>query len=148
MSRRDDKGNKPAGRPPTGKTSGTRRGGASDRTVYSSHAGRICPHCALPTNRCVCRANPRGAQTTSAPEGDGIVRVGRSSKGRKGKTVTSVTGVPLPPDELRDLAKDLKRVCGTGGTLKEGVVEIQGDHRDTLVRELEQRGFQVRRTGG
>jgi translation initiation factor 1 len=148
VSRRGDRGDRPAGRPPTGKTSGTRGSGGSARTVYSSQAGRICPHCGLPTSRCVCRANPRGAQTASAPEGDGIVRVGRSSKGRKGKTVTSVTGVPLPPDELRELAKDLKRVCGTGGTLKEGVVEIQGDHRDTLVRELEQRGFQVKRTGG
>jgi translation initiation factor 1 len=74
--------------------------------------------------------------------------VGRSSKGRKGKTVTSVTGVPLPDDALRDLSKDLKRLCGTGGTLKDGVIEIQGDHRDTLVDELERRGFRVRRTGG
>jgi translation initiation factor 1 len=120
----------------------------ADSTVFSSEAGRICPHCALPTGRCVCRANPRGARTESTPEGDGIVRVGRSSKGRKGKTVTSVTGLPLPQDELRELAKDLKRICGTGGTLKEGVVEIQGDHRDTLVRELEQRGFRVKRSGG
>jgi len=74
--------------------------------------------------------------------------VGRSSKGRKGKTVTSITGVPLPPDALRDLSKDLKRLCGTGGTLKDGVIEIQGDHRDSLVEELERRGFRVKRTGG
>jgi translation initiation factor 1 len=148
VSRHDDKGNNRAGGSPGGKMGGTRGGAGNDRTVYSSHAGRICPHCALPTGRCVCRANPRGVQTESTPAGDGIVRVGRSSKGRKGKTVTSVTGIPLPLDELRELAKDLKRVCGTGGTLKEGVVEIQGDHRDTLVRELEQRGFRVKRTGG
>ena len=74
--------------------------------------------------------------------------MGRSSKGRKGKTVTSVTGVPLPPDELRDLARDLKRLCGTGGTLKDGVIEIQGDHRAALVEELERRGIRVKRTGG
>jgi len=119
-----------------------------DRTVYSSEQGRICPNCRLPTSRCVCRANPRASRSEATPEGDGIARVGRSSKGRKGKTVTSVTGVPLPPDELQDLAKDLKRLCGTGGTLKEGVIEIQGDHRDTLVSELERRGFRVKRTGG
>ena len=139
MSRRGDKTTG------TGKTDKTNK---ADRTVYSSVAGRICPNCALPSRRCVCRANPRGARAETAPEGDGIVRVGRSSKGRKGKTVTSVTGVPLPPDEVRELAKDLKRVCGTGGTLKDGAIEIQGDHRDTLVRELEARGFRVKRTGG
>ena len=139
MSRRGDKTTG------TGKTDKTNK---ADRTVYSSTAGRICPNCALPSRRCVCRANPRGARAETAPEGDGIVRVGRSSKGRKGKTVTSVTGVPLPPDEVRELAKDLKRVCGTGGTLKGGAIEIQGDHRDTLVRELEARGFRVKRTGG
>ena len=118
-----------------------------DGTVYSSEQGRICPNCGLPTSRCVCRANPRG-RAESAPEGDGIARVGRSSKGRKGKTVTCLTGVPLPPDALRELAKDLKRLCGTGGTLKDGVIEIQGDHRDTLVEELDRRGFRVKRTGG
>ena len=62
--------------------------------------------------------------------------------------MTSVTGVPLPPDGLRALAKDLKRLCGSGGTLKEGVIEIQGDHRDSLIEELERRGFRVKRTGG
>ena len=123
----------------------TRRG---DRTVYSSQQGRLCPNCGLPTSKCVCRANPRGKPTGTSPEGDGIARVGRSSKGRKGKTVTSVTGVPLAPDALRDLTQDLKRLCGTGGTLKEGVIEIQGDHRDTLAEELERRGFRVKRTGG
>jgi len=76
------------------------------------------------------------------------VRVGRSSKGRGGKTVTLVTGVQLPPDELRDLAKALKRRCGTGGSLKGDVIEIQGDQRDALVEALSERGFQVKRTGG
>jgi translation initiation factor 1 len=120
----------------------------SDRTVYSSLSGRICPNCGLATSRCVCRANPRGKAAQTLPDGDGIARVGRSSKGRKGKTVTSVTGVPLPPDELRNLAKDLKRLCGTGGTLKDGVIEIQGDHRAALVEELGRRGFRVKKTGG
>lgn len=118
-----------------------------DATVYSSEHGRMCPHCGLTEKRCVCRANPRGAPA-KLPEGDGIVRIGRESKGRRGKTVTLVRGVPLPEDDLRDLSKDLKRLCGTGGALKDGVIEIQGDHRDALVGEMERRGYKVKRTGG
>lgn len=116
------------------------------RTVYSSEEGRICRHCGLPSRRCQCRANPR--QRSEAPEGDGIVRVGRESKGRRGKTVTTVRGVPLAADELRALAGELKRLCGTGGALKPEGIEIQGDHRDRLLRELEDRGFRVKRSGG
>jgi translation initiation factor 1 len=89
----------------------------------------------------VCRANPR------APRGDGVVRVRREVKGRKGKTVTSIEGVPLASDELRALAAELKRRCGTGGSAKDGIIEIQGDHRDILVAELERRGHTVKRAG-
>lgn len=117
-------------------------------TVFSSQHGRMCPHCGLPIKRCQCRANPRGQAKISNADGDGIVRVGRSSKGRGGKTVTLVTGLQLPKDELLDLAKALKRRCGTGGSVKQDVVEIQGDQRDALVDELTQRGFKVKRTGG
>ena len=81
-------------------------------------------------------------------DGDGVVRVGRTSKGRGGKTITEVKGVQLPEAELRDLAKALKRRCATGGALKDGVIEIHGDQRDTIVTELETRGFAVKRTGG
>jgi len=117
-------------------------------TVYSSEHGRHCPHCGLPQKKCVCRANPRGDRSVTNAEGDGIVRVSRTSKGKGGKTITEIKGVQLPEPELRDLAKALKRRCGTGGTLKEGVIEIQGDQRDTLVAELESRGFKVKRAGG
>ena len=117
-------------------------------TVYSSEHGRHCPHCGLPKKKCVCRANPRGDRSISNAEGDGVVRVGKTSKGRGGKTITEVTGLQLPATELLDLAKALKRRCATGGALKNGVIEIQGDQRDTLVAELEKRGFQVKRTGG
>ncbi len=116
-------------------------------TVYSTEHGRTCPLCGHPVARCQCRANPRGAGR-DVPAGDGIVRVGRSSKGRGGKTVTIVDGVPLPAAELGDLAKALKRRCATGGAVKDGRIEIQGDHRDLLVSELEGRGFRVKRTGG
>ena len=112
------------------------------RTVYRSDGGRVCPQCGLPAKRCACRASPR------APTGDGIVRVRREVKGRGGKTVTTVSGVPLASDALRVLARELKRRCGTGGSAKEGVIEIQGDHRDVLVAELEARGYSVKRAGG
>lgn len=126
---------------------------SNSRSVYSSEHGRLCPHCGLPTKRCQCRANPRGKGGAGATQkanldGDGIVRVGRTSKGRGGKTVTQITGLQLTPSELRDLAKELKRRCGTGGAVKEGVIEIQGDKRDVLYEELISRDFKVKRTGG
>ncbi len=80
--------------------------------------------------------------------GDGIVRVRREVKGRRGKTVTTISGTALPEDELRSLAGELKRRCGTGGSTKDGVIEIQGDHRDALVADLESRGYTVKRAGG
>lgn len=110
--------------------------------VYSSEQGRICPGCSQPVKECAC------SKTTPAPQGDGIVRVGRQTKGRKGKGVTLVTGVPLDGAGLKGLGKELKQRCGTGGTVKDGVIEIQGDHRDTLVEELKKKGYVVKRSGG
>ena len=78
-----------------------------------------------------------------------MVRVGRETKGRKGKGVTVITGVPLAGDALADLAKRLKQRCGSGGTVTDaGAIEIQGDHRDTLVAELGKLGYTVKRSGG
>ena len=113
-----------------------------DRLVYSSEHGRVCPECGRPRAHCVCR------EAAAAPGGDGVVRVRREVKGRRGKTVTTISGVPLPADALRALAAELKRRCGTGGSAKDGVIEIQGDHRDALVAELEARGYTVKRAGG
>ena len=76
------------------------------------------------------------------------MRVGRETKGRKGKCVTVVSGVPLSHDRLQALAKELRQKCGTGGTVKEGAIEIQGDHRDTIVAELAERGYAAKRSGG
>ena len=82
------------------------------------------------------------------PRGDGTVRISRETKGRKGKGVTLISGVPLGAAAIAALAKDLKQRCGTGGTVKDGVIEIQGDHRDRLIEELQSRGHRVKRAGG
>jgi translation initiation factor 1 len=113
-----------------------------NRLVYSTEHGRVCPECGRPRARCACRERAR------APRGDGVVRVRREKKGRRGKTVTSVAGIPLPPDELGELAAELKRSCGTGGSVKNGVIEIQGDHGDALIETLRSRGYTVKRAGG
>jgi translation initiation factor 1 len=129
------------------------RGDTGDRLVYSSEHGRVCPSCGRSETRCNCRGKGARArikareEADAAKASDGIVRVGRSTKGRRGKIVSTVTGVPVDADELQALAAELKRRCGTGGALKDGVIEIQGDHRDTLVEELERRGFKVKRSG-
>jgi translation initiation factor 1 len=114
-----------------------------DRLVYASEHGRICSGCRRPKNECVCKG-----QHAPTPAGDGIARVRRETKGRGGKTVTTIGGLPLAPDDLRALAKELKRQCGTGGSLKDGVIEIQGDHADKLVSELTRRGHKAKRAGG
>ncbi len=109
----------------------------------------FCPAYSVPEAECLCGvAAAAAAAAAEARRGDGVVRVGRETKGRKGKGVTVVTGLPLEGAELAALAKALKKKCGTGGTLKDGVLEIQGDHRDLLVAELQGRGWTVKKSGG
>ncbi len=81
-------------------------------------------------------------------KGDGKIRVERSTKGRKGKGVTLVTGLPLENNALKELAKKLKQKCGTGGTVKNGIIEIQGDHRDLLTEHLNSLGYNAKKAGG
>ena len=119
---------------------------ASNRIVYSTGMGRRCPECGRTPEECRCRRS-RPAQPAQVPA-DGIVRVGRETKGRKGKGVTTVHGLPLAGDALDALATRLKKRCGSGGTVADGVIEIQGDHRDLLVEELGKLGYTVRRSGG
>ncbi|BCS53335.1 stress response translation initiation inhibitor YciH [Geobacter sp. SVR] len=107
--------------------------------VYSSEAGRV---------RQDKRKSDRTGQQPAAKPADGIVRLRREVKGRGGGTVIVITGIPLPGKELTDLAGALKKRCGCGGTVKQGVIEIQGDHRDTLLQELQARGFKVKLAGG
>lgn len=110
--------------------------------VYSTDHGRMCPACDYPIKECKCSKNQ------ARKVGDGIVRVGRETKGRKGKGVTVISGIPLDQSGMTALAKELKSRCGSGGTIKDGNIEIQGDHRDALIAELQKRGWQVKRSGG
>lgn len=117
--------------------------GAANQTgaVYSTAVGRTCPGCGQAKDQCVCCKE-------SMPEGDGIVRIQRETKGRKGRGVTLLTGILLPPAELKKLAKELKQKCGVGGAVKEGVIEIQGDVVIQMLDEMKQRGYQVKKSGG
>lgn len=101
----------------------------------------MCPDCQQPLDSCECKQE-------TAKTGDGIVRVSRETKGRKGKGVTLVTGLLVPDAELKALAKKLKQRCSTGGAVKEGVIEIQGDQRDQIIALLSTEGFTVKKSGG
>lgn len=111
--------------------------------VYSTEQGRLCPGCGKARDKCDCRR-----QKAAAPATDGIVRVSRQTKGRKGSGVTLVTGLPLDRESLDALAKKLKQLCGSGGTVKDGVIEIQGDKRALLLETLRKEGYTVKQAGG
>jgi translation initiation factor 1 len=102
--------------------------------VYSTDTGRTCPGCGHPVKQCCCRQESRH-------EDDTVMRVSRQTKGRKGSGVCLITGLPLNEAELKKLARELKKKCGSGGTVKNGIIEIQGDHRDILVDILTKMGF-------
>ncbi len=106
----------------------------NSKLVYSTESGRV-------------RAESKNEQSNSLPQ-DGIIRLMRQTKGRKGKGVTLINGLPLASKELKKLAKTLKQKCGCGGTVKNGIIEIQGDHRDTLEQELVTRGYKVTPVNG
>jgi len=118
----------------------------NSRLVYSTETGKICTSCQRPVSECACKKKKSRSQTNIKI--DGIIRVQREVKGRKGKTVTTVSGFQLADDEIKNLAAQLKRHCGTGGSVKDGVIIIQGDHRETLVTELKNRGFKANIAGG
>ncbi|MES2625546.1 MAG: translation initiation factor Sui1 [Pseudomonadota bacterium] len=113
------------------------------RTVYSTDEGRHCAQCNRPEALCICKQ-----QQKLAVKGDGVVRIGRETKGRKGKGVTVITGLPLAEDPLKQMATKLKQLCGTGGTVKDGVIEIQGDHRDKLLVYITAQGYKAKLAGG
>ncbi|KAA3606286.1 MAG: stress response translation initiation inhibitor YciH [Calditrichaeota bacterium] len=106
---------------------------SNSKLVYSTDTGRV---------------SETENQNQQTKKGDGIVRVKREVKGRKGKPVTTIHGIEADNDTLKEIASKLKRKCGVGGSLKNGVIEIQGDKRDTIIPELEKEGFKVKRAGG
>lgn len=108
--------------------------------VYSTDQGRLCSDCEFPISECQCKKND--------VLGDGKVRIALDTKGRKGKGVTVITGLPLTEDQLKTLGKKLKAQCGTGGSVKDGQIEIQGDNRQKVKELLEKEGFSSKFTGG
>lgn len=105
---------------------------SENRLVYSTDLGRIQAE----------------KKTSSVPSGDGVVRIRRETKGRKGKGVTTISGLALAEADLKTLCTKLKKMCGTGGAIKQGVIEIQGDNRDKIKATLEQLGHNVKLAGG
>jgi translation initiation factor 1 len=118
----------------------------NSRLVYSTDSGRICSDCRKPVKDCSCKKKKPKFQTNI--QLDGIIRIRRETKGRKGKTVTSISGFQEGSDDLRQIAKKLKSQCGTGGSIKDGVIIIQGDHRQTIQSELQKQSFKVKLAGG
>ena len=118
------------------------RAATSGGLVYSTDAGRMCPACRRPIAQCTC--------TTARPAApsDGIVRVSRETKGRGGKAVTLVRGLQLDAATLAALGRQLKAACGSGGTVKDGVIEVQGDHCDRVIEMLKAQGHTVKKAGG
>ena len=111
--------------------------------VYSTESGRMCPVCRQPAAACTCKPNAK-----AVPVGDGVVRVSRQTKGRGGKSVTLVKGLALDPVALAVLGKQLRTACGSGGTVKDGVIEVQGDHCDLVMETLKKHGHDAKRAGG
>ncbi len=109
--------------------------------VYSTDAGRMCPNCRQPVSSCICRQSV-------APKGDAVVRVSHETKGRGGKSVTLVKGLALDALSLATTGKQLRAACGSGGTVKDGVIEIQGDHREGVIAALTKLGHKVKSAGG
>ena len=109
--------------------------------VYSTDGGRMCPVCRRPLAQCACAKAP-------AARGDGIVRVSREKQGRGGKTVTIVRGLDLDDEALAALGRQLRTACGSGGTAKDGRIELQGDHVERVMTLLQAEGRAVKRAGG
>ena len=114
---------------------------SEDRIVYSTEQGRVCRRCDSPVNQCTCCKK-------TLPSGDGNVRVSLEKKGRKGKGVTLIKGLNMSSAALGSMSKKLKVMCGSGGTVKEGVIEIQGSHIERVLDYLKAKGVKAKRSGG
>lgn len=120
----------------------SRHDGAGGGLVYSTASGRMCPTCRRPLAACTCGQRKPGAG------GDAVARVSRETKGRNGKSVTVIRGLALDDAALAALGKQLRTACGSGGTVKEGVIEVQGDHCERVIEALARQGFKAKRAGG
>ena len=122
---------------------------AKSRLVWSSESGRICPDCGKPVSSCMCRNKKNGTQQPARkyPD-DGIIRIMRETKGHNGKTVTIIGNTPFKETELKEFAKKLKARCGTGGTVKDNEIIIQGDHRQVILDEIIKQGYKAKPAGG
>lgn len=118
----------------------------SSTLVYSTEQGRHCRDCGQAVSACAC--SKAGSAASKTPVGDGIVRISRQTKGRKGSGVTVITGLPLQTAALAQLAKELKKRCASGGRVVDGVVEIQGEHQQAVQSVLQAHGFTVKLAGG
>jgi translation initiation factor 1 len=121
------------------------------RVVYDTERGRTdrCSYCRRRLEACVCPNRPTAEPSVRRRTGaDGVVRISRDRKGRRGKTVTVVSGLPSGEAALAEIATSLKRLCGSGGTVSEGNVEIQGDHRERIAARLTELGYRVKLAGG
>ncbi len=115
-----------------------------DGVVYSTEFGSMCPDCNKPKDSCVCKSKKSSSVATPGAK----VKVSREVKGRKGKGVTVITGIPLDGLPLKFLAKEIKQKCGTGGTVKGDTIEIQGDNRDLVISFLVEKGYKAVKSGG
>ncbi len=118
----------------------------NSRLVYSTESGKICTSCQKSLPECTCKKKKSRPQTRIKI--DGIIRITREVKGRKGKTVTVIYGFQPNQIDLKALAKQLKQQCGAGGSVKDKVIIIQGDQRKTLMKLLEEKGYTVKLAGG
>jgi translation initiation factor 1 len=114
-----------------------------DRLVYSTDKGRLCCSCGMPLYECACESMKK-----SNSQSDGVIKVGREVKGRGGKAVSIIKGVPLNASALKQLSSELKKHCGTGGSVKGSEIIIQGDQRDLLVSLLKEKGYKAKKSGG
>jgi translation initiation factor 1 len=119
---------------------------SNSRLVYSTEQSRYCTVCNKPAAGCVCRK--RKSASPGPIASDGVIRIQREVKGRNGKTVTTLSGFSADQNEIKKLAAQLKSRCGTGGSVKDGVIVIQGDHRETLLAVLKKSGYQAKLAGG
>ncbi len=123
--------------------------GRGDRPVYVTGIGRIklCKRCGEPEGQCRCDTR-RAAEIRPGVPRDGVVRVSLDRKGRGGKGVTLIMGVPGEAAEIATLAQALKKLCASGGAVKDDVIEVQGDHRERVIARLTELGYRVKRVGG